>query len=219
MKIINNKLKLKLIAIFAFVVCCSNVEAAEQKILCFGDSITHHGKWVKVLDRDRGLSVINAGRSGRRVSQAAKEIVPYLEKHKDLDKIILFLGVNDLPARNKSSAKTKIRQCSKDMSKAIDIALKYVKNTEDVILVAPCDVNPAIMNQSVLSKGYDITSPLLKQLEAGYEVLAKKKKISFLSLYNVVSKKNYTDGVHPNAAGDDEIAKALLNYLKPSSKL
>jgi lysophospholipase L1-like esterase len=38
--------------------------------------------------------------------------------------------------------------------------------------------------------------------------------ISFISLLHVVSKSNYADGLHPDIAGQKEIAKAVWTGLK-----
>lgn len=69
------------------------------------------------------------------------------------------------------------------------------------------------MSEVNLSKGYDAAPPLLVQLEAGYKELARKKGVQFLSLLNVVGKDNYKDGLHPNEAGDAEIAAAVAAFL------
>jgi len=124
----------------------------------------------------------------------------------------MFLGVNDLPARDKRPGDVKVAACVTNMSEAIDLAMTHFK-PKDIILVAPCNVNPKTMSAVNLRKGYHVTPPLLAKLEEEYKALAKNKGIRFVSLLNVVSKENYKDGLHPNEAGDAEIAKAILSFL------
>jgi lysophospholipase L1-like esterase len=204
---------ISLIALFAAAQAIHAKDAAPQRILCYGDSITDTGTWVKTVDDHESIVAINAGRSGRRASQAKKELKPYLEKYSDLDAIIIFLGVNDLPARDKRPGDAKVAGCVADISEAIDLAMTRFE-AKDIILVAPCDVNPDTMDGRNRQKGYHVTSPLLAELEKEYKTLAEKKGIRFLSLLNVVSEENFKDGLHPNKAGDAEIAEAILSYLR-----
>ena len=202
------------LVLFTFMSVFVLLFAAEpERILCYGDSITHKGRWVAEVGSHPGIEMINAGRSGRRASQALDQLKPYLEKHKKLDRIILFLGVNDLPARDPRPGDVKVDACVKNMSAAIDLALKHVKKAKDLILIAPCTVNPDTMNEVNKKKGYHICGPLLASMEKKYQALAKEKGISFLSLLNVVSKENFKDGLHPNAAGDKEIAQVIAVFL------
>lgn len=194
------------------VLSCSNKDNVER-ILCFGDSITAKPDgWVMTVNNSPFYETINCGRNGRRAVGCVSELAPYLEKHSDIDKIMIFLGVNDLPARDKRSADIKVALCVSGIEEAIDLALTRFKS-KDIILVAPCGVNPATMSEINLKKGYQITQPILVQLESAFKILAEKKDIQFLSLLNVVSKENYLDGLHPNDAGNDQIAEAVINYL------
>ena len=183
-----------------------------MRILCFGDSITASGSWLPIVAKAASLELINAGVSGRKAAEAKTALADYLAKYTDLDRIIMILGVNDLPARDKRPGSVKVAACVSHMSEAIDLALTRFK-PNDIILAAPCGVNPATMSQVNLEKGYDITPPLLTQMEAGYQALAQTKAVQFLSLLNVVSKDNYNDGLHPNDDGDAEIARAISAFL------
>lgn len=197
----------------AALAVASVAHAGEAKrILCFGDSITDKGTWVATVGKLSPFETVNAGQSGRKAAQAKESLAGYLAKYPDCDKIIMFLGVNDLPARDTRPGDVKVAACVKNMSDAIDLALKAFK-PKDIILIAPCNVNPDTMNATNRKKGYDVVPPLLEKLAVEYEALARRKGTSFLSLLNVVSKDNYRDGLHPNEAGDAEIAKAILDFL------
>ena len=63
------------------------------------------------------------------------------------------------------------------------------------------------------AKGYHTTRPLLARLESEYEKLAERRGINFYSLLAVVSPDDFMDGVHPNPAGHQQIAKSLKAYL------
>ena len=186
--------------------------APGQRVLCFGDSITEGGSWVASAGKTASVETINAGKAGRKAAEAKTSLAAYLDKYRDIDRIIMLLGINDLPARDKRPGDVKVAACVSNMGAAIDLALTRFK-PQDIILVAPCGVNPGKMSQVNLAKGYDITQPLLVQLEAGYKALALKKGVLFLSLLNVVSKDNYKDGLHPNKEGDAEIAQAVATFL------
>lgn len=186
------------------------------RILFYGDSITANGEWVAEVGKNESIETINAGRSGRKAAQAKEELAPYLNKYADLDVIIMFLGVNDLPARDKRPGDVKVAACADSMSAAIDLALTRFK-PENIILVAPCNVNPNTMSDVNLQKGYQVTPPLLAKMEKEFEKLAKVKGIDFFSLLNVVSKENYKDGLHPNKDGDHEIATAISEFLQTKS--
>ena len=201
-----------LTAMIVLPIVAGAADSEPKRILCYGDSITSGGKWVATVGAHKSIHAINAGVSGRRAANAEKELKYYLTKHQNLDKIIMFLGVNDLPARDKRPGDLKVTICTRGMSEAVDLAMQYVKS-QDIILVAPCNVNSNEMSAVNLKKGYHVTPLLLAKLEEEYKGLAKKKGIQFLSMLNVVSKENYKDGVHPNEAGDAEIAEAILNFL------
>jgi len=186
--------------------------APGQRVLCFGDSITEGGSWVASAGKMASLETINAGKSGRKAAEAKRSLAASLDRYPNVDRLIIWLGVNDLPARDKRPGDIKVTSCVSNMSEAIDLALKRFK-PNDIILIAPCGVNPAAMSKVNVEKGYDITQPLLVQLEAGYKALALKKGVLFLSLLNVVSKDNYKDGLHPNKDGDAEIAQAVSTFL------
>lgn len=99
------------------------------------------------------------------------------------------------------------------MSRAIDLALQQVE-PQQIVLIAPCGVNAETMSEINLKKGYQITQPLLEQLEKEYKALAQKKGTRFLSLLNVVSKENYKDGLHPNQDGNAQIAEAFRDFYE-----
>lgn len=183
-----------------------------KRIMFFGDSITSSGKWVKRVDADDSIVALNEGKSGLRVVWAKKELSRRMARHKELDQLVIMLGVNDLPARDKRPGDVKVAGCIKNMSETIDLALTRFKPM-DVILVAPCTVNPENMSRGNIHKGYHVTGPLLAALEKGYRQLAKEKGIRFESILNVVSKENFRDGLHPNQAGDEQIAEAVLKFV------
>jgi len=202
----------KLILILVIIMTQSYAKRSE-KILCFGNSITDKGSWSQIVEQKSSYKTINAGLSGRKVAEGKQALQTYLSKYNDLDKIIIFLGVNDLPSRDQRPGVVKVAKCVTDMNKIINLALTRF-DPQDIILAAPCGVNPNQMSQINLRKGYNVVQPLLAKMEQDYKTLAKQKGISFLSLFGIVSDENYKDGLHPNKAGNQEIARAVLQYLK-----
>ncbi len=51
-------------------------------------------EWGAMLGTHESIVTLNAGKGGRRAAHARKDLAPYLKKYANLDKIIMFLGVN-----------------------------------------------------------------------------------------------------------------------------
>lgn len=183
-----------------------------ERILCFGDSITELGHWTETVGETPNYDMINAGRAGRKTSDISRELPPVLAANPDFDHILFFLGVNDLPARDPRPGPEKIADCTANMKTAINMALQQV-SPEQITLIAPTGVCTQGLNSVNLQKGYDITPPLLEELEVAYRQLAFDTGVRFLSLRELLVPADYKDGLHPNEQGDAKIAAAIQRHL------
>jgi lysophospholipase L1-like esterase len=202
-----------------------------QTVLCIGDSITEADPgWVKLVGEHAAIDTINCGKGGRQTAAAAETFAAAVADGARFDRVIFCLGVNDLPARNPAPPDKKVASCVANMEQAIDTALAKVP-PQDVILVAPCNVNAEIMRKPLgtdprmasrcernVKKGYDICPPILQELERAYRELAARKQVRFISLLGVVSPENLPDGLHPNEAGHREIAAAMTPFLLEATR-
>ena len=187
------------------------------KVLCFGDSITwgassRGNAWVDFLSkRHLNYNFVNAGRCGRKTTDF-NELVKTIDEQGDSDIVFIFLGVNDL----KHATDEKVSNCVKNISKTIDYIRSKIPHAK-ILLLAPSSVNEKNMSQLNINKGYaDNTQNCLVKMAQDYEKLAAEKKISFLSLLNVVSPENFDDGLHPNQAGHIQLAECISkNFFMP----
>ncbi len=191
------------------------ISKPQGQIICFGDSITHGAKvdgnsWVYVLQQKHypGVEFMKEGHNGRKTADK-KELLPVLKKYPDASYYLLFLGVNDLKNGNESM----VDSCVKNMQWMIDKI--HTENPKaKVVILSPTDINIDIMTQLNKDKEYNWnTKKSLRLLEKKYQTLAQKEHTGFISLLHVVSKPNYADGLHPNVAGQREIAKAVWKGL------
>jgi lysophospholipase L1-like esterase len=185
------------------------------QVVCFGDSITYGAQvdghsWVYFLSQKHpGIDFVNAGRSGRKTSDK-KELLPVLKKYPNANYYLIFLGVNDLKNGNDSM----VNSCVTNIQLMIN-EIRKVNSKAKIILLAPTDINLQTMNEINRNKKYnENTKQSLYKLEKKYKELAVKERISFISILHVVSKPDYADGLHPNIAGQKEIAKAVWKGLK-----
>lgn len=190
----------------------------KRQVVCFGDSITYGAlvdghSWVYFLSQDHPeVDFVNAGRSGRKTSDKA-ELLPVLKKYPNANDYLIFLGVNDLKNGNDSM----VNSCVENMQWMIN-EIRKVNNKAKIVLLAPSDINLQTMNEINKKKEYnENTKESLYKLEKKYMELASEQHLGFISLLHVVSKPNYVDGLHPNIAGQKEIAKSVwkgLNKIK-----
>lgn len=202
-------LSLIMVALIAFK------QQRSRQIVCFGDSITFGARvegrsWVSFLNEDHPeVEFINAGRSGRKTADK-NELLPVLEKYPSADKYLIFLGVNDLKDGNDSMVNNNVENMKWMINE-----IKKVNSTAKIVILAPTDINLKTMDSVNVKKKYNQnTKKSLYHLKKCYQKLAKAEELGFISLLHVVSKPNYADGLHPNLAGQKEIAKAVWEGLK-----
>ena len=188
-------------------------------IVCFGDSITHGAKvnghsWVYLLSKEHeGIDFVNEGRNGRKTADR-EELLPVLRKYKNAGMFLIFLGVNDLKDGNDSM----VANCIKNMKWMID-RIRETNPRIRIVILSPCEINVKKMSPLNLKKKYNLnTERALVTLEKGYRGLAREESVGFISLLKAVSPSNYADGLHPNAAGQQEIANAVWKRLKRLAK-
>jgi len=186
-----------------------------RQIVCFGDSITYGAQvdghsWVYFLSQEHpDINFVNAGRSGRKTSDK-EELLPVLKKYPNANDYLIFLGVNDLKDGNDSM----VNSCIENMQWMIN-EIRKVNSHAKIVILAPSDINLKTMNEINKSKKYnENTKQSLYKLEKRYQELAKAQHLAFISLLHVVSKPNYADGLHPDIAGQKEIANAVWKGLK-----
>ncbi len=205
--------------VLAFVVLFPSAAAAESaavpsrgkpRVVCLGDSLTEgfslepEQAWPHLIEqmlRDGGwpeIRVVNAGISGSTSASAVSRLQWQMKTPPDV--LVLALGAND-GLRGVSPAETK-----KNLAAAIDLA----RAGGVVVLLAGMRMPP--------NYGADYT----KEFEATFASLAAEKDVAFLPflLEGVAGDPalNLPDGIHPNAAGYEIIAKNVANRLKPLLK-
>jgi len=188
-------------------------------VLCYGDSITEgnmlppadrEAVWPTRVDRmsNGKINTLNEG-SGGRPSASIGEFQAVLKKYaeRQIDVLLLALGMND----------------SRDVSG--QCVPKAVENLRHMIVLARGNrpalrvllVGPSNIRKDALGPSKDIADQReqnLRDLNTAYEKLAQETGSSFISLFGVVPPAALaTDGVHPDAAGNDPIAQTILSAL------
>ena len=197
------------------VMAITGFNKTHKQVVCFGDSITHGAQvdghsWVYFLSKDHPkIDFVNAGRNGRKTADK-EEFLPVLNKYPNANYYLFFLGVNDLKDGNDSM----VNSCVENVHWMIN-EIRKVNSKAKVVILSPSDINLQTMNDINKGKKYnENTKQSLYKLEKRYEELAEKQHTGFISLLHVVSKPNYADGLHPDVAGQKEIANAVWKGLK-----
>ncbi len=192
---------------FSFVACISSANAANPKILVYGDSLSaaygvaKSQGWVaflqkKLADQHFQYDVINASISGETTSGGLTRLAATLVKTKP-NIIILELGANDglrgLPVKDMAAnLNTMITQSKKINAKILLIGMKI-----------PPNYGPKY------TESFSNTYPQLSQLH-------KVSLVPFM-LENIAAKPELTqdDGLHPNVLGQPMILDNIWPKLQP----
>ncbi len=214
------KQNILLFAILLLTTCTRQAEEEALQILCFGDSITQgtfinnefvkNNSWVNILQKLGGtkIHVINEGRVGRRTSDK-EEILKVLKQNRDVDHVILFLGINDLCIARE--------EILKDCVTNTDWMVKRSREAyKDVIITIMSSAGLSIGNvtERWYKSGYnEKEQAMLKKLRQEYKEYVEINEYNFVDLWGVVSKENYSDGLHPNLKGQQQIAETVWDSL------
>jgi sialate O-acetylesterase len=192
------------------------------RVLCYGDSITRGTyvdekyvqdiNWVSIMEgkTPENVELINAGRSGRATSDFTG-LEAHLRRERHVDHVIIFLGVNDLRV---STEKT-LQACVKNTAQTIDrFREAYDKDLPVTILSSP-GLSMGNVSKRFYNKGYnEKEQAMLDRLRGEYKKLAESKKVNYIDLWGVVSKDNFSDGLHPNKDGQTQIAEMVWSSLQ-----
>ena len=189
-------------------------------MICIGDSITagegvkREECYVELLKAKAQaehlkLEVIGQGRSGwstggyvgaRKNMQAAMPA--------DATIISVMLGTND---SHESGTQAEIRsKAGENLKKLIDMYREKAPGAQFVIVLPPKQY-PAALSKRLVDAHYGDTSVTnLKEVSAAFKAVATERGLLCIDLSEVPSSANKTkDGIHPDAAGHQEIFEAL----------
>ncbi|MEI9893013.1 MAG: SGNH/GDSL hydrolase family protein [Chthoniobacter sp.] len=199
----------------------SPLHAAEPRIvIVFGDSITAGSAlpkeqkekvWVHLVELQSGgqLQMLNEGKGGR-PTDSVKEFEAMLQRRPRADLLVIALGTNDSRDITEQCVPKAVANVRAMITKARD---QYGKDLP-VLLVGPPNIRKDALGPT--KPIADQRDAKLRELGAGFEALAKELHGDFTSLYGVVPAESLTkDGVHPDIAGNEAIARALLPKLLP----
>lgn len=196
----------------------SDATVAPRLVVVFGDSITQGGAlpaadrsrvWVNLVEQGSAgrLKLVNEGKGGRPTA-SVKEFEAMLAKHPRADQLVIALGTND----SRDITDECVPKAVANLRAMVEKARKAWGDKLRVLLVGPPNINK---NALVATK------PIANEREAklreqgdAFAKLAKELGCDFTSLFGVVLDASLTkDGVHPDVAGNEAIARALLPVL------
>ena len=215
------------------------MELKGKKINFLGDSITEgcgtsceEKNYVSVFGRLSGAEVRNYGISGTRI---ARQTVPSEETKfdndfvkrademdADADIIVVFGGTNDYGHGDAALGTFDSRDVHTFYGAIHTLCQKLINKYPDAEIVFMTPLHRLEENRQVNSYGVRTLSPLSGYVDIIKEV-TKYYAIPTLDLYSVsglqpeveVLKERYMpDGLHPNDAGAEIIARRLLGFLK-----
>lgn len=194
-------------------------------IFIFGDSITYgvgdneKCGWVNRFrlnlekNNSRTINVFNLGISGDTTEGVKKRFDPEFNTRKDKDNetfIIFSIGVNDTQDIN-GKDRVVIEQFEKNILYLINNAKKYSNNIIFLgfTLVDETKVVPLPWNKE---KSY--FNRKIKIFDNKLREICDKNNITYLSIYNLLTVNDLSDGIHPNSNGHQKICDEITKFFK-----
>jgi acyl-CoA thioesterase-1 len=192
-----------------------------RTVVVFGDSITEGNMlpadqrsrvWVHLVEeQSQGrLHLINEGKGGR-PTNSVKEFKAALQRDPQMNILVLALGMND----SRDIRDDCVPKAVKNIQEMIDLA-RTAHEKLPILIIGPSNIRKDALkaSQPVAAQ----RDEKLRQLGAAFQNLATQNGCDFLSLYGVVPESSLgMDGVHPDGAGNEIIAQAILPKILASA--
>lgn len=194
----------------------SAADSEPRTVVAYGDSITHGGAlsaadkaklWVTLVEAQSGgkLKLVNEGKGGR-PTKSLPEFEAMLTRQPKADALIIALGANDARLDIKETC---VPNAVANVTKMIELARKAYGVKLPILLVGPTNIRKDALGPS--KPIANEREAKVKELGEGFEKLAKEQGCAFVNLYGVVPDASLAkDGVHPDGAGNEAMAKVLL---------
>lgn len=208
-----------------FILFIGTATAEPIRIVCLGDSVTKavrsgvepHETFCAVLERqltaaDRPVQVINAGIGGNTTADGLKRFQADVLNHKP-QYVVLMFGLNDSWIDNgKAASRLTVEEYQANLGEMIQ---KLTAQGTKVVLMTP---NPALSptygpERNATLKPY-VTAVRQLAAEHGLPLVDVYRHFAELRLEAAEINSLFTDDMHPNPAGQAQIAQLLHEYFK-----
>ncbi len=194
-----------LICFCATLVFCGAPKAAEPAIVVvFGDSISK--AWTRrVVQLTAGrLRLVDESRPGR-PTDALGEFDEMLGRQARMDLLVVALGTND----SGDLSATTVPRAVGNLRKMVHAARKAAGSASPILIVGPPNMRKAAPRRLVK----------LEELNRAFSDLANELGARFVSLHGALPESSLAaDGMHPDAAGSEIIARRLLPELLSATR-
>lgn len=185
-------------------------------ICVFGDSIAFgmndlKGGWVNRLKSD--YNIINKSIPGHKTTDRIKTISDILEEVKP-DLTMIALGIND-SSMNFGKNSVNIEVFEKTYSELVKISKKYTKK---IICIGLTYVDEKKLNPRPIIIYKSRSNSEVKKYDSIINKIAKKEKVHYLSMYDLLNDDDLSDGLHPNTLGHEKMYKVIKKELLKLSK-
>jgi len=205
------------LALVAAILVVAPAQAAPKVVVAYGDSITlgnalpeakRDRVWVRrvgQLARGR-LVLVNEGQGGR-WTRSLEQFDAMLRRQPRADVLVLALGTND----SNDASVHMVGRATDNLRTMMTRAQRAWGATLRVVIVGPPQLRP---DRRPDAAGATARNRRLRALNTAYEQLAQHTRARFVSLYGVPDDASLaSDGMHPDAAGNEAIARKMLPVL------
>lgn len=202
-----------------------------KKVLCFGDSNTYgynpdngsrypkNVRWTGVLQnllKKEDVQIVEEGLVGRTTvfedsnrpgRKGIDYLVPFLERHKPIDALVLMFGTNDCKAIYHASALV----IGQGMERLIKDAKRYQPDLR-ILLVSPIHLGDAVWKGEYDPEFNRESVQVSRELKEIYQGIAREYDCDFLAASDVATP-SVVDLEHLNEQGHLSLAKAIYEIL------
>jgi len=200
----------------AALFACGAHGAQPATVVVFGDSLAA-GSGLSAAERPRlwlrqaerlsagRLRLVNEGKAGRS-TRALGEFDAMLARHRRIDLLVIALGSND--SGDLSAAA--VPRAVANLRGMVSAARERHGRPLPILIVGPPDMSGAARARPIS----EARLRKLEELNRAFAELAAESDCRFFSLRGVVPESSLaSDGMHPDGAGNEAIARALLPDL------